>query len=453
MRKRTALVSMIALVVAHAAAGQTLTFNTSAASARLQQPPVRPPAAPTLTLKEAETLALKQHPKVLAAEDEAAATGQVVRELRSAYFPSVAGALTAAQGNDNARIGAGGGLSASRLFDRVGEGVVLSQLLTDFGRTSNLVASSKSEAQASAQSSQATREDVLLSVDNAYYSVLRAQTIVRVAEETVASRQLLDDQITTLAQNNLRSQLDVSFADVNLADGKLLLIRAQSDLQGSYAQLARALGDDNAVPYHLVEEPLPPSPATTVEDLVKQAMANRPDIAKLRFQRDAAHTFASAERDLARPTVSAVAVTGLLSYASLPGTTLPNRYEGAAVNVDVPVFNGGLFGARHAAADYRALEADQTLRDYQQGVARDVRVAWANTTTAYQRLDVTAQFLRSAALALDLAQGRYTLGLSTIIELTQAQLNVTRAEIEDLTAKYDYQNESAALQYAIGQLR
>jgi outer membrane protein len=411
------------------------------------------PAAPTLTLKDAQELALKNHPKVLAAQNEVAATGQVVREARSAYRPFVSGAVTGAQGNDNARIGAGGGLSASRLFDRVGEGFVLSQLITDLGRTSNLVASSKFEAQASEQNYQATREDVLLAVDNAYYGVLRAQTVVSVARETVNARQQLSDQVTTLEQNNLRSQLDVSFADVNLADARLLLIRAQNDLQEAYAQLSRALGTDRPVQYQLAEEPLPPSPPASPEDLVTQALANRPDVISLRFKRDAARKFAFAERDLARPTVSVVGAAGLLSYAALPGTVLPDKYEGAAVNVDVPVLNGGLFGARHAAAEYRTLEADNTLRDYEEGVARDVRVAWVNVTSAYQRLDVTAQFVRSAALALDLAQGRYNLGLSSIVELTQAQLNVTRAEIEDLTAKYDYQNDSAALQYAIGQLR
>jgi len=99
------------------------------------------------------------------------------------------------------------------------------------------------------------------------------------------------------------------------------------------------------------------------------------------------------------------------------------------------------------------MEGDQTLRDMQERVARDVRVAWANATTAFQRLDVTAQFLRSATLALDLAQGRYSLGLSSIVELTQSQLNVTRAEIENLGAKYDYQTQYASLQYAIGRLR
>jgi outer membrane protein len=99
------------------------------------------------------------------------------------------------------------------------------------------------------------------------------------------------------------------------------------------------------------------------------------------------------------------------------------------------------------------MQADQRLRDQQEGIARDVRVAWAGAITAFQRIDVTAQFLRQAALALELAQGRYNLGLSSIVELTQAQLNLTQAEIENLNAKYDYQEQNSVLQYTIGALR
>src|ERR1039458_8710176 len=85
--------------------------------------------------------------------------------------------------------------------------------------------------------------------------------------------------------------------------------------------------------------------------------------------------------------------------------------------------------------------------------ARDVRVAWSDSLTAYHQLDVTAELLRDATMALDLAQGRYNLGLSSIVELTQAQLNLTEAEVENLGAKYDYQKSYAVLRYATGMLR
>jgi outer membrane protein len=117
------------------------------------------------------------------------------------------------------------------------------------------------------------------------------------------------------------------------------------------------------------------------------------------------------------------------------------------------VFNGHLFSARREAARYRSDAADKRLRDAQLRITRDVRVAWATARNAFQRIDVTAQFLRQASLALDLAQGRYNLGLASIVELTQAQLNATQAEIENLSAKYDYQSQNAALQYSTGSLR
>jgi outer membrane protein len=61
--------------------------------------------------------------------------------------------------------------------------------------------------------------------------------------------------------------------------------------------------------------------------------------------------------------------------------------------------------------------------------------------------------IKQAQLAIKLAQGRYNLGLASIVEVTQAQLNLTQAQIENVTAKYDYQTAYAALQYTIGALR
>ena len=204
----------------------------------------RPP--PKLTLKDAEALAIKNHPQILAAQSEVGYANQQVVETRSAYYPTVAADLTGSEANNGARIGAGF-LTDSRLFNRFGQGITLSQLITDVGRTSNLVASSRFNAQASEQNSQATRYDVLLQVNRSYFDVLHAQSLVRVAEETVAARQLLFDQVSSLAKNNLRSQLDVSFADVNVSEAKLLLLRAQDSVQEAYAELSRALGSDQVV--------------------------------------------------------------------------------------------------------------------------------------------------------------------------------------------------------------
>jgi outer membrane protein len=406
-----------------------------------------------LTLKDAEATALQNHPQVQAAQHEVNYSNRQIVESRSAYYPNVTGDLTGSQANNLARIGAGD-LATSRLYTRFGQGVVIRQLITDSGRTQNLVKSSRLEAQASAQNAQATRYDVLLQVTRSYFDVLHAQAVVKVAEETVAARQLLSDQVTELANNKLRSQLDVSFAEVNVSEAKLLLLRAQDSVQQARAELGQAMGSDTPADHQLSEEQLPAGPPATAEELVAQALGNRPEVASLRFSRDAAYKFADAEKDLSRPTVSAIAVGGFLPFINTPATApIPAEYEGIAANVSIPIFNGHLFSARKEAAVERALESDQRLRDQQQRIARDVRVAWASANDAYQRMDVTALFLRQAALALDLAQGRYNLGLSSIVELTQAELNLTQAEIENLNAKYDYQTQYSALEYTIGLLR
>jgi len=412
-----------------------------------------PSVPPSLTLQDAEALAIKNHPQVQAAQLNYQASQQAVTEARAAYYPTLEGDVTGSQANPQARIGAGY-LTMARLWDRFGQGVTLSQLITDSGRTRNLVASSRLQAQASSQTYQATRFDVLLRVNQAYFQALQTEALVKVANETVAARQLLVDQVTSLAQNKLRSQLDVAFASVDLAQAKLMLIRAQDGVQQAFAELTRALGLDQQQTYKLSDEPLPPSPPADSADMVAQAFKQRPELAGLRLERESAYRFERAERDLSLPTVTLVGVGGFIPYVHQLNTVpTPAEYESAAVNVEIPIFNGGLFTARREAAQLKAQAADQRVRDLEESVARDVRVAWSDSLTAYHQLDVTAELLREATMALDLAQGRYNLGLSTIVELTQAQLNLTQAEVENLGAKYDYQKSYAALQYATGMLR
>lgn len=408
----------------------------------------------SLKLSDATAAALKNHPQILAAQSESSAENRRIVEERSAYYPSINGEVTGSAGNIGARIGAGF-ISDSRLFDRFGDGVQINQLISDFGRTSSLVAQSKLQAGAAEQTYLATRYDVVLRVNQAYYNVLRSQALVKVGQETLAARQLTSSQIGSLAENKLRSQLDVGFADVTVSQARLLLIRSQNAVQAAFAELTRAMGEQRPARYLLSEEPMPPSPATDVEPLVVEALQNRPEVASLRLTSEAANRFVEAERDLKHPTASFIGTAGYMPYIdqiTLP-RVIPKEYAGAAVNVQIPIFNGHLFTARRQEAEDRAAAADQRVRDLEESVARDVRTAWVNSQTAYQALDVTAQFMREATMALDLANGRFQLGLSNIVELTQSQLNLTEAQIENLNAKYDYQTLYAALQYATGALR
>jgi outer membrane protein len=405
-----------------------------------------PPAADQLTLEQAEALAVKNHPQVSEALLNAAAANQVTIEAHSASMPAFFGSATAAGAINNSRLQASA-LNNPIIYNRVASGVTGSQLITDFGRTSSLTASARQRAEALQDTAMATRAAVILQVDQAFYFALRAQNVLAIAEETVKARQTVADQVTALANSKLKSGLDVSFANVNLGEAKLLLNDAQNQIRSSFADLSQALGYATPRDFHLVDPADPGSMPPDAAALIQQAEMKRPEVLSARAQVASAQSFARAESDLKRPSVSAV---GAFGASPLHDDHLTNRYAVAGVNLNIPIFNGHLFGARQTEAELRAQAAEQYLRDQQNRVARDVQVAWLNADNAQKRLGLTADLLAQADLALDLARTRYNLGLSSIVELSQAQLQQTSAAIGAASAKYDYGLQRAVLDYQIG---
>lgn len=409
------------------------------------------PAQPgqRLTLAEAQGIAIQNHPQIQAATQLASAAAAQVKEVQSLYYPQASGAATGTYAENNSRIAAGF-LNSPSVFNKFADGISVSQLVTDFGRTHELSKSSHFHAQAQQENVVTTRADVLLRVNLSYFAVMKAQSVLQVADETVKARQLVVDQVSALAKSSLKSGLDVSFANVDLARAQLLLVQAQNDLQSSYAQLSDALGYSDQRTFQLVDEPSPGSPPTDIAPLIVEALQNRPEIISQGFDLRSAQSYATAERDLWFPTISAAGVTGLVPYRQ---DILPSRYAAAGFNVNVPIFNGRLFNAEHTEATARARAQEQFLRGLQNRIAQDVRTAWLNVISAYQRLSLTQQLLDQTTQAFDLAKGRYQLGLSSIIELSQAQLNLTEAQVEQVSAQYDYESQTANLNYQLGRVK
>jgi outer membrane protein len=406
---------------------------------------------PKLTLQQAHENALRNHPLVHVGDLKAMVAGQIVREVRSGFFPNLsANMVTVGTARENTRLDAIGALNNPSIFDRNAEGLMISQLITDFGRTANLTGSAKLQAEAAANNAQATREQILLAVDGAFYSALQAQAVTRVAQQTVTNRQLFLDQVGELARNQLRSALDVSFARVNLEDAQLLLSKAQNDLQAGFAQLSTLMGLRAPMDYALVEEPLPSETSSNVTDLVQQALRFRPDLLSLRNQRDAAIKFARGERALSYPTVAAV---GSIGIAPVHDPQLPGSYAAAGVIMNLPLFAGGYYAAKRDAAELQAQADDETLRDLEDNVIRDVRVGWLNSQNAFDRYRITGQLLENARQAYELAQARYKQGISSIVEFNQAELNLVSAEISYANTRYEYLVQRSALSFQTGTLR
>lgn len=405
----------------------------------------------TLNISDAERIALKQHPQIAQANYLTLAAHEALTEARAGYYPNVGLVGDAVAADDQGTRILAGGLNNPSLYDRAAGGVQASQLITDFGRTANLAASSKYQAQAQSQSANATREQVLLNVDVSYFDAAEAQAVLRVARQTFDTRRTLLDQITALATNKLRSELDVSFAQVELQQARLLVERAENDADAAMASLSTALGYSEFHQFQLTE----PSPATNsvttdIDGLVQTALSCRPELLSLRDDREAALRYAKSQRDSRLPQIDAIGVAG---DAPWHNSHLPDDYAAGGVQLSLPLFAGGYYVAKQREAELKAQADDELLRNVENNVIRDVRIAWLNVSDAIAQLATTQELTTNATESFTLAQARYQSGLSSIVELSDAQLNLTSAQITEANARYNVLIQQANLNYQTGTIQ
>ena len=286
-------------------------------------------------------------------------------------------------------------------------------------------------------------------MDVSYFGTLEAQAVLHVAQQTVDTRQLLLDQVSLLASNKLKSELDVSFARVAVQESKLLLQKAQNDADDAMTSLSTALGYREPHPFQLAESRRSFLANTNdVSQLVETALART------------AGTIKPAQRTRRRAAVCqittrcAVADSFPLSAWSATRLThdrhLPDNYAVGGIQLSLPLFAGGLYTARQHEAELKAQADSELVRALEDNIVRDVHIAWLNVNTALEQLRTTQELVRNAAEAYDLADARYKIGSSSIVELSQAQLSLTSAQIADADARYNVLIQKANLDYQTG---
>ncbi len=402
-----------------------------------------------LTLAEAEDIAARNHPRIAAARANAEASRETEKQLKTGLMPLVSANFTGSIAEHGTRLGAGQ-LNPSSLFSRSAAGLNITQTLFDFGRVNALAGAARSRASAQAETVNAVRAETVLRVREAFFRGLLARAQVRIAEETVESRRSVAKQVRALVASNLRSTLDQSFAELSAAEAELALDRASNEQRSAMVHLAAALGSSQETAYQLQEEAMPGPLEGELDAAVAEAMRARPELASLRLQAEAARRFAASERRQALPSLGLTALGGQFGPRD---SRLHPSYGSFGLNLNIPLFNGNLFGSRRREAELRAEAAQQEARDFEIRIARDLRSAWIDAVTAQQRLTVTARLLEHAARTLKLAQTRYDLGLAAIVELNQAQLSRMSAEFTDAAARYDYMLKRSVLDYHAGRIR
>ena len=407
-----------------------------------------PPSDIVLSLEDAQHIALEHHPEILSSGYRTEAAKQATEQARADYLPQVSGNAVGAFADDGTRLTATNGINNPSVDQRGSYGVSASQLITDFGRTGYKVDAALADADAKTARALSARDQVLFQVTRAYLNVLRAQKVVEVATATLKTRHALLEQVDSLRDAKMRSDLDVSYAQQNVSAANLLALQSRNDLDNEQAQLAQALGLNSHKPFVLEDASVVAAPADDLESLLQKAKDQNPELRAMKAELSAAHKQTKAEEAANYPTISALGYAG--ENPIHDSTQLDSNYAAGGIVLSIPLYTGGRLSATEKRADYQARAIEQDMMDKENQLSRDVRQVWNNTQTAYRNIDVTAELYKTSAQALELTQARYELGKNSIVDLAQAQLNATQSAISAATARYDYLIQQALLNYTVG---
>lgn len=397
----------------------------------------------TLTLDRGLEISLASNSSIAASRARVESAEARIKELRGPLGPQVS--ISA----DYRASWRGGGGATSDRQDAHAEGISLSQLLLDFGKTGAQAKQASDQYVASLSDLQNQRNDVALAYLSAHFGVLKQQGLVRVAEENVTQFEKRLEQVEGFVKAGIRIRYDVTKAQVDLGNARLQLVQARTALKTQRATLENALGLAEDAPFRLADGSLADEGLDDFGTLLAKARGSHPKLASLVAREGAASSaLDAAVADLA-PSISFQGAFD--GSGDLVSPTLWSAFLSPVFNW--VLCNGGAKSARVREAIGALREARSLRAQEEQQVFLDLRQAISLRDDAKERLSITTLTLKSAQENFDLVQGLYAAGRASSVDLTDAQVALSKAQGDHVTAQYDYQIAIATVLRAIGTIR
>ena len=417
-----------------------------------------------LTLKQAISISLQNHPRHKEAASYSQAAGERVGEARSFMLPQLYGTSEYLRSTDNGigntsyydpgffpRMtgrnhnlpGAEFSQSTESSNNYLG-GLAASQFLFDFGRHRGFVTQRRFEAAATAEEAQMTDLELVFEVSQRYFGLLAAQQLVRVYEKAVEQRQTHLREAKVRSAAGLRPALDIYVTDAELERAQLHLVDARNAQADAKVALDNAMGLTDVAPNYGLADVLTYQPASpNMADLLSTALANRPDLKMIEDQARAMGAEIKQYRSDYLPTANIQ--TGYVAM----GTGLPavNNFNIGLV-ITWPLFNGFLTTDQVAEAKYRQQALGHAIDDLRQRIVLQVKTATLDWQAAADKIDRAQKALVASRVELELAEKRYQTGLGNVVELEDAQRHYTFDDAEYANALYGFAVAKANVDYA-----
>ena len=338
--------------------------------------------------------------------------------------------------------------TATGPYDQYVGSLGLSQILYDFGKTSSQVRVGKLNADAAGYDLAGVRQTVVFNVKQAYYNVLQAERNFDVTEQSVKQYEQHLEQARGFYEQGTKAKFDVTKSEVDLSNAKVSLISAENQVNLAFVTLNNAIGIPNAPHYRLQNELLYERYDLPFDDALRQAYEMRPDLlAQTRRRESSKESIALAEKGY----LPVLTANGYYNYSGVDFPLQNSWSYGLAVSA--PIFNGFLtrYQINEAQANFGIASANE--RSLRLDIYSQVQQGYVNLRDAGERIKASELAIRQGKENVDLANGRYEAGVGGPLEVTDAIIAQSNAELTYTAALRDYKNAQAAIEKAIGVTR
>jgi outer membrane protein len=453
--QRTSLILLLALFPALTRA-QSLAPDAGTAPAGATPAGAATSDAPRLLhLDDAVQAAVQNQPQLIQARASAAAAEGRVIEARSPLLPQLTPQASFTRSYRALTSATTGGVGTSANVTQCVSstcntwrfGVAGSQTLFDPSTWAGWESAQRSADSLNATAT-ATLNTVVLSVRTFYFGARATRDLVEVAQETLKNQITHQQQVEGFVRVGTRPEIDLALARLNVANARVQLINTQNADRIAKAQLNQAMGLPQGTDYQVAGDELPP---VDVEDrplpfLFDQALSSRPEIASFEYARQASGKALDSARWGWSPTL---AFAGSYFKAGPEPSALTDSWA-FGLTLTWQLIQGGLTVGRVREAEQNLVFSSAALTGEQLQVRFDVEQAEATLLGNKESLVAAQDAVDNAKEQLRLAEGRYQAGVGTIIELSDAQVQLTNAAAQLVQAQFNLATARAKLLAALG---
>lgn len=407
------------------------------------------PTGKLLTIDDAVRIGLENHPRIKSANERILSQQAVLGQQNAAYYPTI-------NWNTRYQTGQTTTIGDARATETYSSQMTFNQTIYNFGKREGNIQAARETLGAVQQDFATTSQDIILAIKTAYYNYLTAQALVNVRKETVRNRELLVRQAKGFFEVGTRAKIDVARAEANLYTAHADLIAAENSVKIAWVTLRNAMGSPRLPEQPVAQDSPEVELSMNLAGARDVAYDARTELKSFEAQRRASDQLIATARRGHLPDLLFDAGWGRRhsSGDSAQPNTFPLRANwSVGLSLNIPIFDGFRTTQRveETLHNYYNIKAQE--EDRRQLIALEVEQSYLRVVETQERIRATESAARAAKENLDLAQGRYQVGVGSIIEVTDAETLYTDAQTTYIRTVYDYKIADAQLARAMGDTR